>query len=241
MFDISWGEMGILIGVTTFFIGKQDLPKAARYAGTYVGRFVGFIQGARARADRFAANHELKQLQNELRSGLRELDVVKSELATSLSSRGMMGRTLGSTVKGVNRTDLITNTQSNVHPQTPLSLPSVTSPAISTTQFNPTTTPLVSPTIPLPPQRQTMGAVAEEEWKRQGIDFISRAERGTNSRMNVEKSGSATLAFLLKESLLFSQYDRMVQEQEQALQKRMTATEEQFQAHRDLTKEEKRE
>ncbi|GAX20705.1 hypothetical protein FisN_7Hh014 [Fistulifera solaris] len=236
MFDISWGEMGVIIGVTTFFIGKHDLPKAARYAGTYVGRFVGFVQGARARADRFAANHELKQLQNELRSGLRELDVVKSELATSLSSRGMMGRTLGSTVSGVNRTD--NNTNSNALPQVPLSLPSAPSPLLST-QFTPSTTPQIASSLSLPPQRQTMGAVAEEEWKRQGIDFVSRAERGTNSRLNVEKSGSATLAFLLKESLLFSQYDRMVQEQEQALQKRMTAMEEQLQAHPDSTKDEK--
>jgi Sec-independent protein translocase protein TatA len=238
MLDISWGEMGVLIGVTTFFIGKQDLPKAARYAGMYVGRFVGFIQGARARADRFAANHELKQLQNELRSGLRELDVVKSELATSLSSRGMMGRTLGSTVSGVNRTNSISNTKSYALPQAPLSLPSVTSPAF-TTQFTPATTPQIAPTIPLPPQRQTMGAVAEEEWKRQGIDFVSRAERGTDRGMNVEKSGSATLAFLLKESLLFSQYDRMVQEQENALQNRMTAMEEQLQPHPDQAKDEK--
>lgn len=234
MFEISWGELGVLVGVTTFLIGKQDLPRAARYAGTYVGRVVGLLQGARARADRFAANHELKQLQNELRSGLRELDVVKSELATSLSSRGMMGRTLGSTVSGVNRTptamsgSFLSSSSSPAHSSLPLTSSSQEpmSPA-APTSFQHT------PSAPaLPPQRQTMGAVAEEEWKRQGIDFISRAERGTNANMNVEKSGSATLAFLLKESLLFSQYDRIVQEQEQALQARMADMEEKLQPNR---------
>lgn len=244
MFEISWGEIGVVIGVTTFFIGKQDLPRAARYAGTYVGRFVGLIQGARARADRFAANHELKQLQNELRSGLRELDVVKSELATSLSSRGMMGRTLGSTVSGVNRipthspstTTTTTTTSSLVSSSSLL-------PKTETTSLTNTTTTTSSSssrtgsnaysmntnnTPTLPPQRQTLGAVAEEEWKRQGIDFLSRAERGTDTNMNVEKSGSATLAFLLKESLLFSQYDRIVQQQQQTLQNRMMDMEEQL-------------
>lgn len=54
-------------------IGRKDLPKASRFFGNKVGRLVGILQGARARADRFAQTNELHALQNELRSGLREL------------------------------------------------------------------------------------------------------------------------------------------------------------------------
>ena len=32
-------------------------------------------------ADRYATDHQLRQLQNEFKSGLRELDAVKAELA----------------------------------------------------------------------------------------------------------------------------------------------------------------
>ena len=61
--------------------------------------------------DRFATDHQLKQLQNEFRSGLRELDAVKAELAGSMMGgpRGgsMMGGSgggnLGASVPGVDR------------------------------------------------------------------------------------------------------------------------------------------
>ncbi|KAI2509878.1 zinc-RING finger domain [Fragilaria crotonensis] len=86
-----------------YFIGRKDLPRAARFAGTQTGRIVGLLQGARVRADRFAAQSELRQLQNELRSGLRELDAVRSEVAVAVSSQGMVGRGLGSMVPGANR------------------------------------------------------------------------------------------------------------------------------------------
>jgi len=73
MFDVSWGETFVIIGMSVVMIGKKDLPKASKFFGNQVGRLVGILQGARARADRFAQTNELHALQNELRSGLREL------------------------------------------------------------------------------------------------------------------------------------------------------------------------
>ena len=73
MFDVSWGETFVLIGISFAAVGRKDLPKASKFLGTQVGRIVGLLQGARARADRFAQTNELHALQNELRSGLREL------------------------------------------------------------------------------------------------------------------------------------------------------------------------
>jgi Sec-independent protein translocase protein TatA len=102
MIEVSWGELFVVSALGLAMIGRKDLPQAARTAGQSVGRIVGLLQGARARADKFAEHNELKQLQNELRSGLRELDAVKSELAVSMSSRGMMGRNLGAMVPSAN-------------------------------------------------------------------------------------------------------------------------------------------
>ena len=98
VFEVSWGETFILIGAATAIIGRKDLPRASRFLGAKMGRVVGFLQGARLRADQFASSNELTALQNELRSGLRELDTVKGELAIAASSRGLVGRGLGSTV-----------------------------------------------------------------------------------------------------------------------------------------------
>jgi len=57
------------------------------------------------------------------------------------------------------------------------------------------------------------------------------------TNVDVEKSGSAMLAFLLKESLIFSQYDRVVQEQERAVQSRIQSIEEKVQRQREAENE----
>jgi len=106
MFDISWGEIAVLGAVGVAVTGKRDLPMACRFVGLQIGRVVGLLQGARARADRFAHHNELKVLQNELRSGLRELDKVKTELAVAASTQGVMGKNLGAMTASANRTKL---------------------------------------------------------------------------------------------------------------------------------------
>lgn len=235
MFEVSWGELVVVVGLGVALIGRKDLPNAARVAGTQVGRVVGFLQGARARADRFAAQNELRQLQNELRSGLRELDAVKSELAVSISGRGMVGRGLGAIVPGVNKND-----GSGTPPA--LGESSTASAGVGTTA---TLTPKETPgfvgkdntgfhevgrahragepsSTVLPPVSQTIAAVAEEEWEKQGIAFRSRAEQGVGiSNFDQSTSTSVLLSNLMKETLIHDQYDRVVQEQDDALQSKV--------------------
>mmetsp|Transcript_55766 Transcript_55766/g.135124 ORF Transcript_55766/g.135124 Transcript_55766/m.135124 type:complete len:321 (-) Transcript_55766:78-1040(-) len=103
MFDVSWGEIFVVGAVGVALTGRKDLPAACRLVGTQIGRFVGLLQGARFRADQFAKNNELRQLQNELRAGLRELDNVKMELAVAASSQGVIGRKLGATTPSANK------------------------------------------------------------------------------------------------------------------------------------------
>jgi len=219
MLEVSWGELGVVIGIGLFLIGRRDLPNAARIAGTQVGRVVGLLQGARARADRFAAQSELTHLQNELRSGLRELDAVKSELAVSMSTRGMIGRQLGATVPGVNR-----STQAST-PTAPAATTSMVTHGHLPTVPDPSTiseSPHTSERS-LPPSQQTIAAVAEEEWEKQGISFRSRAEQGSGmmNAFDQSTSGSAILASLMQQTLVFDQYDRVVKEQDEALESKV--------------------
>jgi len=62
MFDVSWGETIVIIGISVAAIGRKDLPKASKFIGNKVGKLVGILQGARARADRFAQTNELHAL-----------------------------------------------------------------------------------------------------------------------------------------------------------------------------------
>jgi len=205
MFHFSWGETFVVIGAGFFIIGRKDLPRAAKVVGTQVGRIVGLLQGARARADRFAGKNELTQLQNELRSGLRELDTIRSEMAVAVSSQGVVGRTLGATVPAVNnRKPIMNNLKASAVPMEDVSKLSHTEDDDSSIARN------------LAPRSQAVAAVAEDEWQKQGIGFQSIGEKGGN-----EDTGSGILSNLFKQTLIYDQHDRVVQEQDSALRSRI--------------------
>jgi Sec-independent protein translocase protein TatA len=227
MFNFSWGELLVVAGLGVAFVGRQDLPKAAHMLGTQLGRVVGLLQGVRARADRYAAQSELRQLQNELRSGLRELDAVKSELAVSMSPMGMMGRTLGPMTGNADTRSTTPMLTSSAFPQN-ATFPNSDTAAANFSQTNAiggvsstfsqsnvsgdASAPTVSSSV-----FQSTAAVAEQEWAKQGIAFTSAAERG-HATSNTDPTGSQVLAKLLQESLIFDQYDRAVAEQNALLQ-----------------------
>ena len=233
MLDVSWGEMGLVVAVGLALVGKRDLPRVAHIVGTQVGRLVGFVQGARARADRLSAHSELRQLQHELRLGLRELDAVKSELAVSLSGPGLMNPSaaLMRGMVGGGGGGLGTGTGMSRLSSQPMMIPPA--PTLASSSYHGDGGPTgpqpmssngsVLPT--LPPVAQTVAAVAEEEWIKRGMAFQSRAERGEGMRSSTSydptQSGSVLLEQLLRQSLVFDQYDRTVREQDQALQSRV--------------------
>jgi hypothetical protein len=94
----------------------------------------------------------------------------------------------------------------------------------------------------LAPERQTIAAVVEEEWATQGISFRSRAEQGSGLRdgaVQQSTSGSAVLANLLQQTLIFDQYDRVVQEQDNILQSKMDSIQEKVQETKSKNKNNK--
>lgn len=256
MFNVSWGEMAVLAGISVAMIGPRDLPKVAYMAGTQIGRIVGFLQGARARADQFAAQSELKQLQNELRSGLRELDAVKSELAVSMSPSAMIGRTLGpmtSNADKISRASIMPQQNPTLAMSNPTSYSNM---AIGGGNFNNSASPVPlhadAPAFAASTQNfmsqsninQSSLAVAEQVWANQGIGFSSAAERGvglssSNSGYNRDQAGSVILSKLLQESLIFDQYDRIVAEQNAVLQSKVTTIQEKYEATKEATKKDK--
>ena len=93
----------------------------------------------------------------------------------------------------------------------------------------------------LAPRSQSVAAVAEEEGVKQGIGFVSRAERGTgawegmmgsggdgggaggggnNASGQATAGGAVLLADVIQQSLIYDQHDRAVKEQEEALAQR---------------------
>jgi len=222
MFETSWGEIFVMTGLCVVLVGRHDLPKASRFVGSQVGRVVGLLQGARLRADRFAAQNELRQLQNELRAGLRELDAVKAEIAVAASSRGTFGRTLGATVPSANRVvpeSGVSTAGGGVTADRGAS-PAFAANVVSTSSNAPTSDMPTAAVRPLAPRSQAVAAVAEDEWHKQGIGFVSRAEQmGANTAAG--PSGAKILSNLIQQSLIFDQHDRVVQEQQEALRSKV--------------------
>lgn len=251
MLDVSWGETLVIIGLSVTFIGRKDLPKASKFLGNQVGRLVGILQGARARADVFAQNNELHALQNELRSGLRELDTVKGELAVAASSRGLIGRGLRSTIVPTTTTTTSSSSYGLYSPSLPYNNQLVASSAAATATTSPSPTAIPSdstshPTtnsivpdhassstnntqnqlysINLSPRYQSVAAVAEEEWAKRGIGFKSRAEQSRSTSIlgaGAGAVGSNLLADFIQQNLIHDQYDRAIMEQDLEIQKRM--------------------
>mmetsp|Transcript_41099 Transcript_41099/g.86347 ORF Transcript_41099/g.86347 Transcript_41099/m.86347 type:complete len:268 (-) Transcript_41099:587-1390(-) len=232
MFDVTWGEIVVVAGVGLVLIGRRDLPIASRAFGHQIGRIVGLTRGARLRADRFASDHQLKQLQNEFRSGLRELDAVKAELAGSMMA-GQDGRNgnLGALVSGVDRKKIGTGKMPPENMATNTPAPAPTSPALTassmgaeylaaaqqaeTSQDN-NSPPIMDGNIAarLAPRSQSVAAVAEEEWEKRGIGFRSIAEQGGSTMMRQqydsmeESSGGLPVGAATGGAVILSNYLR---------------------------------
>ena len=203
MFDISWGEIAVLTSAGLILIGRKDLPIASHALGQQIGRIVGLLQGARIRADRYANDHQLKQLQNEFKSGLRELDAVKAELAGSMLSSqvGGGGGNLGALVSSVDKkrkkpsksmnggemidggiaskssmmasSGLQSNNMNNNMGAEYLAAAQQAESAQNNNNYSQQHT-----SAYLAPRSQSVAAVAEEEWEKRGIGFKSIAESG---------------------------------------------------------------
>jgi Sec-independent protein translocase protein TatA len=262
MFEISWGEIFVVGAVGVAVTGRKDLPAACRLVGSQLGRMVGLLQGARARADQFTAQNEMKQLQNELRSGLRELDQVRTELAIAASTQGMVGKTLGASTSSANRmantsrsqsqsatTAATTMTTTTTTPTTtqPLQRLSVAPPpqtqtvasAAAASQQSPRA-PIISMSRKLPPVAHTERAVLEDEWEKRGIGFRAKAEQHRSSSIDGSPSGSELLEHLIKQNLIFDQYDRVVGQQDAQLQDRIEGMKEKRRNDKDRKTKEKK-
>jgi sec-independent protein translocase protein TatB len=72
MFDISWGELLIVMVVALLVVGPKDLPKLMRKAGQWAGR-------ARAMADQFRKSFDDMARQAELDELRAEVERLKMD------------------------------------------------------------------------------------------------------------------------------------------------------------------
>ena len=72
MFDISWGELLIVMVVALVVVGPKDLPKLMRKAGQWAGR-------ARAMADQFRKSFDEMARQSELDELRAEVERLKTD------------------------------------------------------------------------------------------------------------------------------------------------------------------
>jgi sec-independent protein translocase protein TatB len=81
MFDISFGELMILGVVALIVIGPERLPRVARTAGHFLGRFQRYVAQVKSDISREMELTELRRLQTSVEDAARDIEqTVKSEM-----------------------------------------------------------------------------------------------------------------------------------------------------------------
>jgi sec-independent protein translocase protein TatB len=81
MFDISFGELMILGVVALIVIGPERLPRVARTAGHFLGRFQRYVAQVKSDISREMELTELRKLQTSVEDAARDIEqTVKSEM-----------------------------------------------------------------------------------------------------------------------------------------------------------------
>eukprot|EP00937_MAST-01D_sp_MAST-1D-sp2_P007845 g7845.t1 len=87
--DVSFGEIVVITGVGALLLGRRDLPKLARTAGSAFGRFVGGAIRTRRQLEGLSNTNELVKMHTEFRQGVAEIEQIRHDLqsVTSLQRR----------------------------------------------------------------------------------------------------------------------------------------------------------
>jgi len=81
MFDVSFGELMIIGAVALVVIGPERLPRVARTAGHFLGKFQRYVAQVKADIGREMELAELKNLQASVEDAARDIEqTVKSEM-----------------------------------------------------------------------------------------------------------------------------------------------------------------
>ncbi|KAI5406107.1 uncharacterized protein LOC127082959 [Lathyrus oleraceus] len=80
MLGFSYGEIFLLLGATAALLGPKDLPIITRTAERMAGRAIAYVQLARGQLGSVIQQSQARQLHNELRDMMAQVDVIQHEV-----------------------------------------------------------------------------------------------------------------------------------------------------------------
>jgi len=215
----SLGQIFFTGAIGVALVGTSPLPGLFRSAGGIVGRSVGVLLGTRSRADKMMAkntNKEISVIREELKSSMRELDVIRGEMASAVEAgrgiggsgvearRGRMERLVMQQARddSVGSPGVPESAQpiSSFPSKLPVALDAAAAASIPQLGASPGISSSYS---------HAVAAVVEEEWERQGIGFTSRAEKSPMGTVGMGGAASI-LSDIIRQGLVADQYDRAV-------------------------------
>ena len=87
MLDFSFAQVCLVVSATAVLMGRHETVTAARYLGKGFGRFVGTLQGYRAKYEGSVKDSALYDLQTSVRKELNELRGVSMDMSMVSSNR----------------------------------------------------------------------------------------------------------------------------------------------------------
>jgi len=203
MLDISFGQFVVVSTVALMCIGRKDLPKAARMAGQGVGNSVSFLRFVRKSADKLTAEIEagegatakdIKSLKDEVMSGMREFESVRSDLQMGVDQAN---------VRNIMRPRRATPVPGNPAQPNPVA------PAPAPHQVY--SAPVASAhALHTPSSAQTSAAVAESTWRGEvSQNQVSSRFDAVGERSGGADDGATALSDLLKDNLVIDHYEEL--------------------------------
>ncbi|KAG3118065.1 hypothetical protein PI124_g4576 [Phytophthora idaei] len=84
---VHWGTVFVTVTMSSFLLGRRELPKIGRFVGVYSGRSVGAILRAKKEFFDATKDNDIVKLQREFQRGIEELNEIRSELTSVGSMR----------------------------------------------------------------------------------------------------------------------------------------------------------
>ncbi|CEG47622.1 uncharacterized protein PHALS_04772 [Plasmopara halstedii] len=79
---VHWGTVFVSMTISSFLLGRRELPKIGRVLGFYSGRSVGAILRAKKEFFDATKDNDLIKLQREFQRGIEELNEIRAEFTS---------------------------------------------------------------------------------------------------------------------------------------------------------------
>ena len=82
MFDISFGELLVVVTGAGLLLGRREIALGSKLLGNGIGRIIGTLQGMKIKYDNKTKGTKLQSLHREVRQGINDVSTIGYDLSS---------------------------------------------------------------------------------------------------------------------------------------------------------------